>query len=422
MHSPIVKEIRSQWRSILLLLLIVWFLLSSAYRSALTPSPGITGIDFQIYYEAANRLAQGQSLYVFRPAGDTYVYSPMLALLLQPLARLDYPTALTVWFFIAALCLGGSVMLYALSARLTWRDLVLVGVTLIIGFRFWPSTMNFSLGQVNFPILLLLCGMFLADSMSKPKWVALLVVAAALVKTWMLGLLVYLVLQRRWKDAAGGAILYAVLLAGSFALVGWNEWPTFWKLTAGYADQSIGQIAATQSFAGFAYLHFGLNHHVQPLTVNPWIAHGFVALGFGLMLLGFTEVWRHPARQPSYEAKLQLGLVILSILLLLPMCQNEYFVFCLPLLWTLLAPAPAAVDEEKFSLPILCGSFLIYLLFTRGWPGAHPIAKAYQHGLSSLLVSVNFFGALALWFITLHALRRARRMKPRSVLSPEPVL
>ena len=405
-------EIRTHWRSILLLFLLLWFLLASAYRSALAPSPGITGIDFQIYYDAATRLMHGEPLYIFRPAGDTYVYPPLLALLLRPLAALNYQDALRLWFFLAALCLGGSVILYSFAARFGWRDLALVGVTLIIGFRFWPTTMNFSLGQVNFLLLLLICGMFLADSYRMLKSVAALIVTAALVKTWMIGLLLYLILRGRSRMAALSLCAYATLLAASFAAVGWDEWHTFWKLTAGYADQSVGQIAATQSITGFAGLHFGVNHHISPLLLSPSVSRFFILAGFSLMLGGFLYIARQAPRQPSHEARLQLGLVILSLLLMLPMCQSEYFVFCLPLLWTLIAPA--AAQDRILSWPVIVGSLAVYLVFTRAWPCAPPIPEAYRHGAMSLLVSTNFFAAFALWFLALYALRCARMKQPVS--------
>jgi|GEM_PF-1938420 len=421
-NTRTVLEIRANWRSIFLLLLIVWFLLSNAYHTAMNPSPGITGIDFQIYYDAANRLAKGEALYVLHPEGATYVYPPPLAMLLQPLARLDYPQAMKLWFFITALCLGGSVLLYSLAARFTWRDLVLAGITIIVGFRFWPSTMNFSLGQVNFILLLIFSAIYLADSRRHLKTVALLIALAALVKTWMLGLLLHLLLRRNWRAAFLGAAAYAALLAGSFYAVGWREWPVFVKLTSGYANQSIGQIAATQSITGFAYLHFSTNNLVEPLTVNPLIAHGFVALGLVLMLAGFLFVWRNPPPQPSYEARLHLGFVMLSLLLTLPMCQSEYFVLCLPLLWTLIAPRPVAGNERRLSFPVVAGSFAVYFLFTRAWPSAPPIPEPYRHGVASLLVSVNFFAALALWLLTLHALRRARvEAPPAKVETPSHV-
>lgn len=400
-------EIRANWRVLLLLLLISWFLLASAYHSALNASPGLTGIDFQIYYNAASRLLHGQPLYLFRPQGDTYVYPPALAFLLQPLARLPYNTALHIWFFITASGLTLSVLLYALAANFTWRDLALIGVILIIGFRFWPTTMNFALGQVNFIVLLIVCAIYLADSRKMLTTLSLLVACAALVKTWMIGLLIYPVLRGHLRGALIGLTAYAVLIVTTFSMIGWHEWETFKNLTTGYADQTIGQIAATQSFPGFAYLHFGPNSHVAPLISSSLISRIFILLGLAIIVSGLLYIRAHPPRLASYEARLQLGLVILSLLLLLPMCQSEYFVFCLPLFWTLIAPTPVENQDTRLSLPILAASFAIYFTFTRGWPSP-PVPEVYKHGFRSLLVSADFFAALALWSVTLFALRRVR--------------
>jgi len=400
-------EIRAQWRPLLLLILIGWFLLSSAYSSALHTTPGVTGIDFRLYYDAASRLLHHQPLYQFRAEGDTYVYPPPLAIALQPLAALPYERALNFWFFLTASCLTLSVLLYAVAARYTWRDLALIGVILIIGYRFWPTTMNFALGQVNFFILLIVCAIYLADSRKLFTAISLLIACAALVKTWMIGLLIYPLLRNRWRAAALGAVTYAVLLITSFALVGWHEWHTFSTLTAGYANQTIGQIATTQSFPGFAYLHFGPNHHVDPLLASTLLHHCFILLGLAIIGSGFFYIYKNPPQPASYEARLQLGLVILSLLLLLPMCQSEYFVLCLPLLWTLLAPTPVTQGEPRLSLLVMAGSFAVYFTFTRSWPSP-PIPEAYRHGLRSLTVSANFFAAFSLWLVTIYALIRTR--------------
>ncbi len=52
----------------LFLLLLLWLLTTAAYKGAVNVGTGITGIDFTIFYHAAQRLAAGMPLY--QPHGE----------------------------------------------------------------------------------------------------------------------------------------------------------------------------------------------------------------------------------------------------------------------------------------------------------------------------------------------------------------
>lgn len=395
------------WHGLLLLLLITWFLISTAYHAAIAPSPGITGCDFRIFFEAARRLNQGEPLYLFRPAGDTYVYSPLVAIVLRPLARLDFDHALKLWFFVPATCLLLGIGFYSMAARLTWKHVIPAALMLLVSFRFWPTTMNFGMGQANFVLLLLVCAMLFADSRDNMLAVALLIALAALIKTWMIGLVMYPVLRRDWRAVALTFAAYGAGLAALFTLVGWREWATFSKLTSGYATQKVGQIAAMQSIPGFARLHFVPNNLVSPVVESTLVFRLVVAAGFLILLGGLFCVWRRKPAPGSHESRLQFAFVMLSLLLMVPACTNEYYVLALPLFWTFLVPGQKG--EYKIPSLAIAGSLAVYLLFTRGWPTYPPIPEAYQHGLKSFLVSANFLAAMVLWLITLGTLRKTER-------------
>ena len=53
-------------RYALLLVLVSWLLVASAYSGAVSPASGITGLDFDVFYQAASRLNAGQLLYTSR--------------------------------------------------------------------------------------------------------------------------------------------------------------------------------------------------------------------------------------------------------------------------------------------------------------------------------------------------------------------
>jgi hypothetical protein len=400
-------------RAILFLGLLAWLLIASAYHGAVSPTAGVTGVDFHVFYDAAGRLNHGQTLYL--TSHDLYVYSPLFALLLRPLALLPYNEALHLWYFVGAGALALSIALFARAARLTLLDVLPLGLMLLVGFRFWPSTMNFGLGQANFLLLALLCGMYWADSEKKPYLFVLLLVLGALVKVWMLGFLLYLLLKRDWKPALVGLGGFAAALGALFSVIGWREWPLFLQAGAAAAKQ-IADHQVRQSIVGFADLHFRANPLIQPLADSRLLLGVFVlacAAAIGSLLV---FVWRQvfaPHRSRSlYQERLVLGLVVLSVLLLLPPFENEYLVLCLPLLWTLLL-APSGTARQPWLLP---GALVVYLIFNRGWPVYPPISEAFQHGLRSLLVSMDFFGAAALWLLAALALRLEASADPAARL------
>src|SRR5580700_5597704 len=83
------------------------------YRSTIASRiPVLTGAptDFLPYHQAAQHIVHGESPYL----ADGYIYPPLLAFALTPLAAFDYTTARRVWFAISQLFL-------ILSAILLWR-------------------------------------------------------------------------------------------------------------------------------------------------------------------------------------------------------------------------------------------------------------------------------------------------------------
>ncbi len=391
----------------LFLLLLVWLLTTAAYKGAVNVGTGITGIDFTIFYHAAQRLAAHQPLY--QPHGELYAYSPLFAIALRPLALLSLSQAVKAWFFFSALCLIGSVFVYASAARMTTRDTALVGLMMLVGFRCWPTTMNFGLGQANLLLVLLLCGMYWADSRARWTLFAVLVALAALVKIWMLGFLIYLVVRRQWRAVGLCVALFAASLTVLFSLVGWREWGPF--VQAGLlTGRQVLRISVTHSLYGFALLHLHSNPLMAPLVPGKVGFYVFLALGAAVIGYGLLLLWKRSAAPGSRDARLALGLVAVSALLLLPPCQNEYLVLCLPALWTLLTlPEPGARHAAALGV-------VVYFLLSRGWAPYAPLPPAYQHGLKSLLVSMNFYALTILWLALVSALRRSPNVAPPASL------
>ena len=402
-------------RNIFLLLLVSWLLVASAYSGAVSPTSGITGMDFAAFYHAGERMSAGQTLYQphLSPAlhGSMYVYSPLLALLIRPLAHLPFHAAVKVWFFVNAACQILAVLLFGAAARLTWRDAPSLAILLLVSFRFWDTTMNFGLGQSNCIMLGLIGAMLWADSRKKWGLMAVMIAFAALFKIWLIGIVLFLLLRRRWKEALLSVGLFLAALGSLFAVVGWSELPDFLRCLM--QASAFGKIhSVMNSVIGFADLHLHSNPLVTPLINSQAAYIGFIALCAACLAWGFILLW-HTLQDPSpLQVRLSFGLTLASILLMLPSYENGYLVYCFPLLWTLLAfPGGEEKRSADVSRSMLIGGILIYLISSRSWPVYAPFAPSLQHGLRSLIVSMGFYSTAALWGLGFYCLNKMRSLK-----------
>ena len=411
------KSIKLHWQSWLFLGVLCWLLVATAYHGAINPNSGITGIDYFLYHRAAAWLNAGEKLY---SPGDPermgYMYAPAVALALRPLARLPYESALKVWFLINAASVALAVVFYALAARLRWRHAAALGLLLLIAFRYWPTTCSFGLGQINGVLLAFVGAMLFADSRGKFWAVGVLIAAAALIKLWMIAALIHLGVRRAWGAIAVCFVTFAALLAGSFALVGWHEWPGFVQ-TITSPNASVQPGLVSQSILGFARLRFTALGLVEPFSTDPLVHHAFVAIGF--LIVGSALAWLmwQGASRTPYETRLRFSFAIVSMLLLLPLCHMEYYVFALPLLWTLLIPGPGA----RIHPATIIAGIVVYGIFTRPVPVSGPGLATHHDGLQSLLVSQPFFAAVLLWCVAFAEICRVRAAQGVAVAATQPI-
>lgn len=104
--------------------------------------------DFLPYYQAAQHIVHGESPFL----ADGYIYPPLLAFLLTPLARLDYVVARTVWFAMSQLFLVASAVLLWRSFGRDWVSACLIAFVWAFGGAAGEAL---AVGQVS-PLLVLL--------------------------------------------------------------------------------------------------------------------------------------------------------------------------------------------------------------------------------------------------------------------------
>ena len=224
----------------------------------------------------------------------------MLALLVAPLTPLGLAWGYAIW---TALSLVAGLAACALLWRgmrqnsRTAPQLLWLWLAFLVYF---PTYTAVTLGQVTSGLFLLLAGAWLAARSGRDRLAGMLLGVAVSVKVFAALLVVYFVLQRRWRAVAWsiGAMLCAVLVTLPFA--GTAAWREYFGV--------IGSVtwfgnSWNASYASFVTRILGGSENV-PLVNVPVAAHGVVILCSAATLLWMAWItgWRN-ADRTSVEAK-----------------------------------------------------------------------------------------------------------------------
>ncbi len=184
------------------------------YRTvlALLPHIGPQPSDFSAYYAAAQAVLLGKSPF----SADGFIYAPLLAFLLAPLAYLDYHTARWAWFWLSHGCLFA-------SGFLIWKTLGGDRLSLLVTAAIWAAggaaSESLLLGQVN-PLLLLLIAITWHSGKRRLSVGAASLGVATATKVWPGTLLTTYVLSRDWKGLVVATLTVALLAAAPWMAVG----------------------------------------------------------------------------------------------------------------------------------------------------------------------------------------------------------
>lgn len=198
----------------------VLFRASRGLPDQANPSKG----DFEHFYYAARAMASGRDIHASHTGG--YIYPPLLAALLIPLASLELRTAQMVWAGLN-LAMVAAIVWAALRVvsdrwavpreRLTWSAVALVGVLL----TFEPLRQEIEEGQSD--TLIALGFMLALLTLDRRPWLAGACIGLACnIKYQALIAVPYLMLRRRWAAAASSllsAVVFALLPA---VITGWH--------------------------------------------------------------------------------------------------------------------------------------------------------------------------------------------------------
>jgi hypothetical protein len=374
----------------MVLILAIKCLAAEAYRSAVAPG-GIN--NFGEYEKAAQRLNDHHALYMPEQGPvllNQHVSSPLIPLLLRPIALLPFRTAFCVWVGLNIAILALAMGLYCWGVGLkVFDDAVAVLLILFTGYRYWPTVLELAMGNVDLLLLLLLCGMYVCDRFEKWIWMGVLAAVAGLTKTWMIGIIFYLIARRKWLAAFLSCLFFAAGIAAMFALIGWRELPQWLAITRRYSQQPL---IVSHSVAGMARIYFATNPLITPLIISNPVHMAALVIGYGILVVGLLLLFWRGSEMSEYQGRLCLGLTALALVLGNSVSHQYYFVLALPLIWTLLIGS--ANSSPGWIVRLL--AFLLYLVFSMPSPG-DPLPAALTHGIRSIEIATTFVSGMLLW-------------------------
>jgi len=363
---------------------------------------GLHHQDFGAYLAAGNDVLTGHPLYstflqhpfpdpTLRPA---YIYPPVFALLLAPLALLPASIAAGIWLVLNQSALALAIILVVRRYRPgPWATAALIAGTV----TFYPLWIDAVQGQANVLVLVLITAGVVGIVSGRPRAAIAIGIAAGLKLTPAL-LLLWLLFERRFREAAW-LVSGFLGISALGALVRWHDtWIFFTRVapalaqgTAVYANQSVGGLLARLTTAN-PYTHAWI---VMPAVLLPVAA---------ALLLGY---WRWSTRGQDLTIS---GVAFLPLLpLLSAVTWPHHLVILLPVVW--LAVMAIAALEWPWPRTLVLLTLLLGFSVLARWPAGPPFGqagfKAAQTGDPLVLLTANalLLSTLALFLVAPWLLR-----------------
>ncbi len=386
------------------------------HQQILKPSGHLHSNDFKHIYLGSRMLDMGQDPYdaaLFLKEASfhgfttvlPYVYLPFTGLVLRPLAQLEFPRAVKIFFGLNHFLALASVWLMASRKRgdLFPREAFWILYLAI----FFPLTRNSTAGQLN--VILLFCYALIGylDSRRLPPAVGALTAFAALFKLSPGILFLYFAWTRQWKNLKWSFAFLFLFMGISFAFSGWavhkNFFPVMRQMSYGRSTwEEFGHDFYRDPFNQSLNSFF---HHIMtdnPHT-SPWIPLGArAANSFTIMVsliilaAALTSTRRAHDGNPSEEAgesyrKSAYAIFIMLSLLIPSLCWDHYFVQALlPMAFLL-----EILYDRKLSWRLAVAAAAFFFL---GIPWMFP-ADSFRHGPGILLMSLKLWAGLVVFIL-----------------------
>lgn len=344
-----------------------------------------------------------------------YLYPPSSLLAFYPFSLVEYDTAKVMLLVTSHACFLLFLYLFFFKIKAIepegdarWLVAALLAAYVL---NFYPVVDNFVWGQINLPILLLVCVAWLA---LKRGWNAFAVAVplslAILLKTYPIVLLPLLVFRKRY-----GAAALVVALVVAYGLISWpllpqglwHDWATNIAPTGGYGQRPFGLFFPVEpwnhSINGVGcFLQdrlktvFGLpsKYFTTPLT---YLLCAFV--GLSTVGLSFLSARRGTGAK---TLDLEVATYLQMMFLVAPLSWEHHLVYVLP-------SALLTINVLfKDGAPPLVFSSVLASLFVMAWD--FPRDEMYSlSGVLAVSNTLKFFAVLMLWIFCAGRLWEALR-------------
>ncbi|MEI7770701.1 MAG: glycosyltransferase family 87 protein [Chloroflexales bacterium] len=352
------KSVRQASALELVLLLVLGALLLAGAAAAVTDLiPPPTPLDFSSYYLAAQAVAAGQSPYDSQVTANlaagqggipvvAYLYPPIFAVLLRPLAGLPLYQASLVWLGLNLLWLALAVVCIARLAQAPNR---LIGPMVVVALLTPAVHHTLELGQVNILMLLLISAGALAIGRESrgAAWEiggGGLLATASCIKLFPAALLLVLIAHRRLPAMIGfigGALLLALAgVAWGGGVAEMAAWATgvLPRYAGGFAtpnNQSV-EAAISRLFSPVTVAPIRIGAASAEVTLAPLVANaglgialGYAAGGIVVIAGGWALLRRWPIGRTTEIDSTEYALLLATILLALPLVWYHYYTLLL---------------------------------------------------------------------------------------------
>lgn len=382
-----------QWALWALVVLLVFRFAWFAADVAVRPSNG-----FAAYYTAGRLIAAGSDASRFYddawfraeiarhgPAvNDIYnVNPPTTALLLLPLAGLDYAWARIIWTLVGLACLAGAVF-WIFSER-GLRGVWVPGFSAFV-LLYQPLYANSAQGQVYVLILFLLVTAWHGYRHGRAWLLGAAIGLMLILKTAGLLLWILLLMQRRWRALAWGGATTLLVGLGSLPWLGTDAWRNYFRFLPRLSAQPEMAVTAYQTQLGFFRHFFTLDARWNPTPLFDWPELGTWLPWLGIAALGGVSAY---IAYTTPHTDLVFAAFVVASLILSPVSQDYHFTLLILPIAILLT----WVTDRSLSWPaILLGVAMV--LLAADFPYRSPQLTA---GAWALLAYPKLYAACILW-------------------------
>lgn len=341
--------------------------------------------DYNAYYDAAQRLNDGQSLYIDVQASRTYLYPPLLAQTLMPLeANLSFMDTAIVWVILNIFCLMLATFTMASQMQSGWKQYFVWLLPLL----FLPTLETFMSGQIVPIMLVLIVGAMVAYKHDRPLLAGGLLAIITWLKIYPIFIIGYFILRRDWRVVVSAFVVGIVLLMLQIGISGFGVMMTF------FTETLVNLAAQGQDFVLFRNNSiFGFTHR---LIDNPTLAKIaqwiIVALLVSSMAWIVRGNWRTKLKNMNTSAfELEYAMIIVFMLLIGSTLLSTSM---LPIL----LPATIAV---KYSHSTKQYMVFIGLFITLSMTFEY-VSREYIIDAHPLIQGYGFYALLSLWGLLLY--------------------